>query len=61
MAIKIPIFADYDNKGVNDAEGAFDAFGTKVGNIAKTAALAVAAIGTAAAAGAYKQSAPLVT
>ena len=54
MAIKIPIFADYDNKGVNDAEGAFEAFGTKVGNIAKTAALAVAAIGTAAAAGAYK-------
>ena len=54
MAIKIPIFADYDNKGVNEAEGAFEAFGTKVGNIAKTAALAVAAIGTAAAAGAYK-------
>ena len=54
MAIKIPIFADYDNKGVADAEGAFEAFGTKVGNIAKTAALAVAAIGTAAAAGAYK-------
>ena len=54
MAIKIPIFADYDNKGVAEAEGAFEAFGTKVGNIAKTAALAVAAIGTAAAAGAYK-------
>lgn len=54
MAIKIPIFADYDNKGVNDAEGAFEAFGTKVGNIAKTAAVAFAAIGTAAAVGAYK-------
>jgi hypothetical protein len=54
MAIKIPIFSDYDNKGVNEAEGAFQAFGDKVGNIAKTAALAVAAIGTAAAAGAYK-------
>ena len=54
MAIKIPIFSDYDNKGVKDAEGAFEAFGTKVGNIAKTAAVAFAAIGTAAAAGAYK-------
>ena len=54
MAIKIPIFADYDNKGVADAEGAFEAFGTKVGNIAKTAAVALAAIGAAAAAGAYK-------
>ena len=54
MAIKIPIFADYDNKGVADAEGAFENFGTKVGKIAKTAALAVAAIGTAAAAGAWK-------
>lgn len=54
MAIKIPIFADYDNKGVAEAEGAFEAFGTKVGNIAKTAALAFLAIGTAAAAGAYK-------
>jgi hypothetical protein len=54
MAIKIPIFSDYDNKGVKDAEGAFEAFGTKVGNIAKTAAVAFAAIGTAAAVGAYK-------
>jgi hypothetical protein len=54
MAIKIPIFSDYDNKGVSDATSSFEAFGTKVGNIAKTAALAVAAIGTAAAAGAYK-------
>jgi hypothetical protein len=54
MAIKIPIFSDYDNKGVNDAEGAFQRFGDKVGNIAKTAALAVGAIGVAAAAGAYK-------
>jgi hypothetical protein len=54
MAIKIPIFSDYDNKGVSDAEGAFEAFGTKVGNIAKTAAVAFLAIGTAAAAGAYK-------
>jgi len=54
MAIKIPIFADYDNKGVNDAEGAFEAFGTKVGNIAKTAAVAFAAVGTAAAVGAFK-------
>ena len=54
MAIKIPIFADYDNKGVRDAESGFEAFGTKVGNIAKTAALAFAAIGTAAAVGAFK-------
>jgi hypothetical protein len=54
MAIKIPIFSDYDNKGVRDAEGAFEAFGTKVGNIAKNAAVAFVAIGTAAAAGAYK-------
>jgi hypothetical protein len=54
MAIKIPIFADYDNKGVNEAESAFQRFGDKVGNIAKTAALAVGAIGVAAAAGAYK-------
>ena len=53
MAIKIPIFADYDNKGVQEAEGAFEAFGTKVGNIAKTAAVAFLAIGTAAAVGAY--------
>ena len=54
MAIKIPIFSDYDNKGVRDAEGAFEAFGTKVGNIAKTAAVAFAAVGTAAAVGAFK-------
>jgi hypothetical protein len=54
MAIKIPIFADYDNKGVQEAEGAFEAFGTKVGDIAKTAAVAFLAIGAAAAAGAYK-------
>jgi hypothetical protein len=54
MAIKIPIFSDYDNKGVRDAEGAFEAFGTKIGNIAKTAAVAFAAVGTAAAVGAFK-------
>jgi hypothetical protein len=54
MAIKIPIFADYDNKGVNDAESSFQNFGTKVGNIAKTASLAFAAVGTAAAVGAFK-------
>jgi hypothetical protein len=54
MAIKIPIFADYDNKGVNEAESAFQNFGKKVGDIAKTAALAFAAVGTAAAVGAFK-------
>jgi hypothetical protein len=54
MAIKIPIFSDYDNKGVNDATLSFEAFGQKVGSIAKTAAVAVAAVGAAAAAGAYK-------
>ena len=54
MAIKIPIISDFNSRGVKDAEGAFETFGTKVGNIAKTAAVAFAAIGTAAAAGAYK-------
>ena len=54
MAIKIPIFSDYDKKGVNDATSSFEAFGKKVGNIAKTAAVALAAVGAAAAAGAYK-------
>ena len=54
MAIKIPIISDFNNRGVRDAEGAFETFGTKVGNIAKTAAVAFGAIGTAAAVGAYK-------
>ena len=54
MAIKIPIFADYDNKGVNEAESSFQDFGRKVGDIAKKAALAFVAIGTAAAVGAFK-------
>jgi hypothetical protein len=54
MAIKIPIFSDYDKKGVNDATSSFEAFGKKVGNIAKTAAVALAAVGAGAAAGAYK-------
>ena len=54
MAIKIPIISDYDKKGVNDATSSFEAFGTKVGNIAKTAAVALAAVGAGAAAGAYK-------
>jgi len=54
MAIKIPIFADYDNKGVNDAESSFQDFGRKVGDIAKKAAVAFLAVGTAAAVGAFK-------
>ena len=54
MAIKIPIISDYDKKGVNDATSSFEAFGKKVGNIAKTAAVALAAVGAGAAAGAYK-------
>jgi hypothetical protein len=54
MAIKIPIFADYDNKGVRDAESSFQNFGRKMGDIAKNAATAFLAIGTAAAVGAYQ-------
>jgi len=47
MAITIPIFADFNDKGLKDAEGAFEKFGTKVAGIAKAAAAAVAAIGVA--------------
>jgi hypothetical protein len=54
MAIKIPIFSDYDNKGVSEAETAYENLGTKLGNIAKTAAIAFAAVGTAAVVGAWK-------
>jgi hypothetical protein len=54
MAIKIPIFADYNDKGVKEAEGSFKDFGGKVGDIAAKAAAAFLAIGTAAAVGAWK-------
>ena len=54
MAIKIPIFADYNDRGVKDAEDSFGKLGDKIGKIAQTAALAFAAIGAAAAVGAFK-------
>jgi len=54
MAIKIPIFADYNDRGVRDAESSFETFGQKVGGIAKAAATAFLAVGTAAGVGAYK-------
>ena len=54
MAIKIPIFADYNDRGVKQAEASFSKFGRSVGNITKNAAKAFATIGVAAAAGAVK-------
>lgn len=54
MAIKIPIFADYNDRGVKQAEQSFSKFGRSVGNITKKAAAAFATIGVAAAAGAVK-------
>ena len=54
MAIKIPIFADYNDRGVKQAEASFSKFGRNVGNITKKAAAAFATIGVAAAAGAVK-------
>lgn len=54
MAIKIPIFADYNDRGVKQAEASFGKFGRNVGNITKKAAAAFATIGVAAAAGAVK-------
>jgi len=54
MAIKIPIFADYNDRGVKQAEASFASFGRSVGNITKKAAAAFTAIGVAAAAGAVK-------
>lgn len=54
MAIKIPIFADYNDRGVKQAEQSFSKFGRNVGNITKKAAAAFATIGVAAAAGAVK-------
>ena len=54
MAIKIPIFADYNDRGVRNAEASFSKFGRNVGNITKKAAAAFATIGVAAAAGAVK-------
>jgi hypothetical protein len=47
MAITIPIFADFNDKGIKDAEGAFEKFGTKVAGIAKKAAAAFAVVGGA--------------
>jgi len=54
MAIKIPIFADYNDRGVKQAEASFSKFGRNVGNITKTAAKAFAGIAVAAGAGAVK-------
>jgi len=54
MAINIPIYAQFNDKGLKDAEGAFQKFGSKAGDIAKKAALAFVAIGASAAVGAYK-------
>jgi len=54
MAIKIPIFSDYNDRGVKQAEASFSKFGRNVGNITKKAAAAFATIGVAAAAGAVK-------
>jgi len=54
MAIKIPIFADYNDRGVKQAEASFSKFGRSVGTITKNAAKAFATIGVAAAAGAVK-------
>ena len=54
MAIKIPIFADYNDRGVKQAEASFASFGRSVGNITKKAAAAFTAIGVAAGAGAIK-------
>lgn len=54
MAINIPIYAQFNDKGLKDAEGAFEKFGNKVAGVAKAAAAAVATVGVAAAAGAVK-------
>lgn len=54
MAINIPIYAQFNDKGLKDAEGAFENFGAKVAGTAKAAAAAVAAVGAAAAVGAFK-------
>ena len=54
MAIKIPIFADYNDRGVKQAEASFSKFGRSVGNITKKAATAFAGIAVAAGAGAVK-------
>lgn len=54
MAIKIPIFADYNDRGVKAAEASFSKFGRNVGNITKKAATAFAGIAVAAGAGAVK-------
>jgi hypothetical protein len=54
MAIKIPIFADYNDRGVKQAEKSFSKFGQNVGNITKNAAKAFATIGVAVGAGAVK-------
>ena len=54
MAIKIPIFADYNDRGVKNAEASFSKFGRNVGNITKKAAAAFAGVAVAAGAGAVK-------
>jgi len=54
MAINVPIYAQFNDKGLKDAENAFEKFGGKVAGIAKAAAAAVAGIAAAAGAGAVK-------
>ena len=44
MAIKIPIFADYNDRGVKNAEASFSKFGRNVGNITKKAAAATVGV-----------------
>tara|TARA_R110002126_G_scaffold42032_2_gene121906 strand:+ start:727 stop:2499 length:1773 start_codon:yes stop_codon:yes gene_type:complete len=54
MAIKIPIFADYNDRGVRQAETSFSKFGKNVGDITKKAAAAFAGVAVAVGAGAVK-------
>jgi phage-related protein len=44
MAIRIPIFTNYDNKGVKDAEGALEKLGSSVKKIGALVATAFAAV-----------------
>lgn len=50
MAITIPILSEFNDKGIQQAEGAFK----KLGDVAKTTAKLVAGVGIAAGAAAYK-------
>lgn len=54
MAVIAPIVSTFDNKGIRQAEGAFQSFGRSVGRQLKNIAVAAVAIGTGLAVGASK-------